>query len=56
MEEGQNMLLSWVIRMSLREKVDVNKGLKEGRMLAEQDEKPEPRPYGGSGSVVVFLL
>lgn len=42
--------------MSLREKVDVNKGLKEGRMLAEQDEKPEPRPYGGSGSVVVFSV
>lgn len=34
--------------------MDVSKGLEEGRMLAEQGEKPEQRSCGGDGSVMVF--
>lgn len=42
------MLSNREIRISFRWKVDLNKGLKEGRMVAQLDEKPEQRPEGGN--------
>lgn len=44
------MLSNREIRISFRWKVDLNKGLKEGRMVAQLDEKPEQRPEGGNVS------